>query len=470
MANLLFSGSMTPADPAAWQTLSSGPSEGESWEIASIFLTNTSGSTATVKVARVIDGARLLLYDSTIPDGEAIELTEIELFYGQSLEIHNDQEVGYECYGSLVQDIELRPEYNIRFDCESNIYAGQFFLGVELSGKPSLDYFMVPDGSNDLQIDLGATWRTSQVFSLQSLSLQLEVELGADFYLSPEGTHWVGWSKIGSADFTTDMINDAGFMAMDWTGTIYQIKRFGKNAVVYGSDGITMLYPVSKPAPTFGKQNLMRTGIKSKLAVSGDANIHYFIDTRGILWSLSSDGIEKLGYEDYFKPLKNPILCYDKSRGYLFISDGKSGYMLTESGLGGGYAEITDYINDMFVSPIPVNVDPLSVMIDTLDMGFRGLKTIESVQFGIDSEVSAFVAVDFRYKSTEEWRTSRWVRLNPEGVAFVRVCGVEFRVRLELLAHSYCEISYMNIQYKRTDHRFVRGNIGVQHGTDTAAT
>ena len=471
MAQLLFSGTLVYT--GAWEQVYAGPGAGQTVTISSLLLFNDTGYSATVQVRKLAGGFGIELYNDTIPDGEAVEITDTRLDEGQALEIQADQLISYTAYGTS-SGVYRDPTRDVWFDCTSNLYQGGGIIGLEAGATRHLDYYVIPDTDLRLYIETGASWVVPVGHAIDADSIGLVIDSGADPVLSHVDARWVAWSKIGEASFQADLVNDAGQMPMDWPGVVYTIKQLQKNAVVYGSHGVTILYPVKEPAPTFGKQNIMLTGAMCKTAITGNENEHFFIDVGGVLWRLSGEGPERLGYEDYFKDLTNPVLSYNPYKRYLFISDAEHGYMLTTEGLGGGYAGVTGFWQDggdeKFVGPDPVVVQPINIMTDVIDMGYRGLKTVESVQFGLNADDLAYAAVDFRYSKDAAWRTTPWARLTPEGVAFIRVSGLEFRFRLQMLDHEFCEISYLNIQYKKTDYRYVRSSMGVHHGNNPTPT
>ena len=100
--------------------------------------------------------------------------------------------------------------------------------------------------------------------------------------------------------------------------------------------------------------------------------------------------------------------------------------------------------------------DPVHVCTDVIDFKRRGLKSIESMQFDVISEVPLVAAIDYRYDKKEEFRTTQWSPLNNEGVAHIRAAGVEFRIRLKGLNHGTFDWSYISVQYKFIDQRFTR--------------
>jgi hypothetical protein len=247
---------------------------------------------------------------------------------------------------------------------------------------------------------------------------------------------------------------------MSWKGYVYRVMQLDKNVVIYGSKGVTVAFPVTSPSPTFGFKDVLNIGIKNKTAIAGDQFVHYFIDVTGCLYKLSSEGLNSLGFEEFLSGMINPTLLWDATDSRLHISDINKGYIYNEQVLTGGYANLTGLYrlkdNLTLVSPDTVIATPVYIVTDIIDFNRRGLKSIENVEVDTISEVPLFVAIDYRYKKTEEFKTTGWTQVNNEGVAHIRVSAVEFRIRLKGLDHGTFKWSYLNIHYKYVDQRFTR--------------
>jgi hypothetical protein len=116
----------------------------------------------------------------------------------------------------------------------------------------------------------------------------------------------------------------------------------------------------------------------------------------------------------------------------------------------------------VFASPGELTTpEPLHIVTDTLDLGYRGMKTIEYIQIGTDVTKNLMAAIDYRYDKSEEFRTSPYTIVNNEGVAFTKAAGVDFRIRVKAVEFVEFDIDYINIQYKVTDKRYLRGVQGV---------
>lgn len=290
------------------------------------------------------------------------------------------------------------------------------------------------------------------------ISLDMSLSVEAKWYIASIRNNWVEWSKIGEASFIRDRTNEAGDRPMSWNGWAWRVLKLGELVIVYGDNGICVMTPVTDPVATFGFKDIAKVGIKSPWSVAGTDHVHFFITGLGELWKFTSKGPERLGFKEFLSPLTNPVLNYDETNDRLFISDGSSGYVYDE-GLGGGYASITGITNAFVTSPSAMPAVPISIMTDTIDLGHRGIKTLTFVEIGTDTTEDLFVSVDFRYTKDEAWRSSEWVKTNPEGVARITVAAVEFRVRIKQTTYDELRIDYINVRHQRSDSRFLRGPI-----------
>jgi len=291
--------------------------------------------------------------------------------------------------------------------------------------------------------------------------IEFEFDLSADWYTVALQRNWIAWSKIGEASFVMDKTNEAGDRPMSWKGWAWVVKKLGKFVIVYGDNGICVMSPVTTPVVSWGFQDIGKIGIVSPWSVAGSESIHFFITSLGELWKFTSEGPEKLGFKEFLSPLTNPMLNFDEANNRLFISDGTTGYVYDE-GLGGGYATITGITKDYVTSPSALSGIPISIMTDTVDLGHRGIKTVTFVEIGTDTPEDLFVAVDYRYTKDEAWRTSAWVKTNPEGVARITIAAVEFRVRVKQDTYDELRIDYINVRHQRSDIRFLRGPLSEQ--------
>ncbi len=150
------------------------------------------------------------------------------------------------------------------------------------------------------------------------------------------GQNWVQWSVIGGGDTfnfkgaaddpprrglfcteglgTNSLIKDSedffldqlrmhqtGFLVMDWQGLVLRVLPLGNRVIVYGSDGISAIFPVSDPVPTFGLiDNLLQMGIHAGVSVAAGRSRHVFLDFEGALWSIDGNlNLTRIDYENH---------------------------------------------------------------------------------------------------------------------------------------------------------------------------
>lgn len=349
---------------------------------------------------------------------------------------------------------------NIVFYCSGNDYQGSLFLPITIEGVSLNAAFGLADDELTIPMTISGAVPIASVHMIDDDELAIAIEISGSGVVNSEKTNWVGWSKIGDASFTLDLVNDSGFRPMSWAGYVYQVIQIERNVVIYGSGGVTLALPVTSPMPTFGFKEVYNVGVKNKTAVAGDLFVHYFIDKLGALHKYTKDGLERLGFEEFLVDLINPVLTYDPDEQRLYISSVSGSYIYNEGVLTGGY----DNLNGLYrtgttveaVSDDTLIMKPVYIVTDEIDFERRGLKSIESMQFDTISEVPLFAAIDYRFKKSEEFKTTEWSPLNDSGVVHRRASGYDFRIRLKGLDHGTFDLSYISIQFKFIDQRFTR--------------
>ena len=290
-----------------------------------------------------------------------------------------------------------------------------------------------------------------------------------DMHIIPAGSHIMGWGKVGEARFILDRTNDAGFRPLEHPGEVLAMRQLGdRRIIIYASNGISTMVPVAAPngTPTWHFETLSHLGIRWKDAVCGNRSQHYFLDAEGSLCRLSEQGIESLDYQEFLAPLDPPVLMfYDEFEGRVYISNKDYGFIYEEgSGMGAGWGSLTGLVclnpTRRFLSHAPLDLPVFELVTNIIDFGYRGQKTLESVQLGTGLNIvgSLSVAYDFRYDQDGRfWRTTHWQRVNREGVAYLKCAGIEFRIRVRSdMPMPGIDLDYINVQYKVTDRRFLR--------------
>jgi hypothetical protein len=277
------------------------------------------------------------------------------------------------------------------------------------------------------------------------------------------------WSGIGNVDFTPDRKNEAGYRRDPFGGEVYHVRRLGDNVIVYSSGGVTRMFPVTSPAATFGFQELHKVGLKNRGAMNGDLNQHTFVDLENSVWKLNKEGLEELGYIEYVRNLDSGdnIVSFDPYKRDFYISDGVDSLLLSPNGMSNyPYPVSTTWYDDESAhglcglpgTPSPPTYEPLLVS-HIIDMGYRGQKTIFSIEIGASNAVGAKVAVDWRMDSSVSFERTGFVPVNNEGIASLIATGTEFRICMnsESFTKDLSSLDYINVRWKMTDLRGLRG-------------
>ena len=270
------------------------------------------------------------------------------------------------------------------------------------------------------------------------------------------------WSKIGDIDFTVDEYNLAGFKRDPFGGVIHHTRRLEDVVIGYSSKGITMLYPVDSPAPTFGFKELSDIGIINQGALNGDLYRHIYVGEDYILREVTTKGVKKLGYENQMRELSGEdiIISYDKSLGDFYIGNSSKTFLLSSHGM----TEIPQHPSCVWRSNgethmLPDTVDDYEPLIAThpFDMGYSGMKTLFEMETDLTMSEKPSVAADY-YLSPTNYGTTPYIPLNNQNAATIIVSGnaFAFKLKAEYLEED-ARISYIKARYKMTDLRSLRG-------------
>jgi hypothetical protein len=285
------------------------------------------------------------------------------------------------------------------------------------------------------------------VISTSYIPLTLQFD-SSYFTLQDIYSNLVKWSKVGDFDFTKDQSNVSGERYMEWKGDVHHIKRLGDHVVVYGQNGVSVMKPVGN---NYSLQNVHKIGTAGRGAVAGDETVHFFVDKNGKLFKIADKLIE-LDYSEYLSRLTDPVLSYDKRNGLLYLCDGSLGYVYSDQSqsMGQGPPNITGMDSQdgtlYVVAPGEIEVPKFEICTDVYDFKTRKFKTIYSVEIGINSTEDLFASVDYRVNHKEEFKQIDWFLVNPDGKAFPKCYGVEFRFRFKSLIYEYLEPNYIKIR------------------------
>ena len=306
------------------------------------------------------------------------------------------------------------------------------------------------------------------------------IDHASDADFGDAGYNTVMWSAIKSFDFlpydsTREKTLDqtAGWTHMDWgeyrTGIVYKVKKLGNVVVVYGNGGLCQLIPVEEPTVTFARGPVFGVGIGSANHIAGDDNRHLYLDHNNELWLVElKAGPQKLGYKDYMEDLTNANIriTYAPSRKRFFISDGVTGYGLTEHGLYSTnqlVCSVGDYRGKNLCGFYKDDED-YEWRIESGDVDFkqRGFKTLTNLEVGANytketEDIETSVKYRFSYKNSLS--QTDWIIANPNGISTPMISGIDFRflVRGADYRSAIMTLDYLIARAKFSDKRNVRG-------------
>ena len=295
---------------------------------------------------------------------------------------------------------------------------------------------------------------------------------------------YIIWGKIGEASFTLDKSNEAGFCRDPFGGKVQHVRRLGDDIIVYSSKGITRMFPAQSPATTFGFEEIHNVGIRNQGAVNGSVNEHLFVDKAGCVWRIDRGAkLTYLGYKEYMKDFltdedgeyytdeygdraeasPNVIVSYDSSNSDFYLCSDLKGFIKSPNGM----TRVCEPMSSIWYDERLLGVKKpkllenieYTLVSETFDMGYRGIKTIFSVESGLSGVSEAEVALDWRTDPGTPFRRTDWKPLNNSGIVSIIVSGEEFRLCFRAKpSNTYSfSLDYFKLRWKMTDLRGLRG-------------
>lgn len=369
--------------------------------------------------------------------------------------IANTIRLGLDVYGNhLVGSyVELNPELNVYFDCNS--YAadrktriGRLSIGIDLDGE--LANTFEDAGTISLGLTLSSdTVVVSQVVTDATISLGVDLQMNSMGVVTiPSVTNWVMWSKIGDWDFVKDHSNEAGDRPMSWPGQIYRMLKLNQSVIVYGKNGISVMRPKDV---YWSEEQIFAKGTMGKQAqINIMDKLHFFLDTDGCLWQLS-EGFKRLGYEEYFSSMTAPVISYEARYEYLYITDGTDGYVysIRDDSLTEGSPYITGIIERDEVRYV-VASDVLSDTVATFTTGIfdfetRKEKTIFNLELGFSTTKTVQVAIMYRTNQAGSFSTTPWATVTQRGIAYLPCYGVDFKFKFSVASYEDFSLEFFKI-------------------------
>lgn len=294
---------------------------------------------------------------------------------------------------------------------------------------------------------------------------------------------WVAWSGIGNVDFRVGEDKTAGYAKVWWddwgNGRVYKVLPLGDAVVVYGNNGMAALTnKYVEPMATMSPKRLPGAGIASRYHVDGGDHIHCYIDRDNYLWTIKDNLLaEKLGYKEFMSALVTDTangptkVSYVPQYNQFFISNGSRCFVLNESGLYETYQLVTSagsYNGNICGFFSDTEDYEWRITTDVLDLELRGIKTFGTMELGINHTNTnttlrdVLVAADYRYSyqtAPATFSTTGWVRLSPEGAAYIGISAPEVRLKIKGLdfRNGTINLDYLKARVKLSDKRFVRG-------------
>ena len=345
---------------------------------------------------------------------------------------------------------ERNPDLDQTFDCYGDDRHGNADQGVP-----------------KITVELGGTWLNKTIFAdpieinvsqegrcvIGKLILLDPIEVAIEIHsygaiLELTRNNWVKWSKIGYLDFTVDESNVANEQPLKWYGSVYRILKLGDFLVAYGENGITALAPKDV---AYGMREISYTGILGKSAAIGTDIEHFFIDVSGKLFRFSPDKLEELGYSEFLLQMTDPVMSLDSIKNLLYICDGTYGFIYNtrDKSFGSGPVNLTGIDsrgNTRYaVSPSSLTVPKFDVCTDIYDMGTRKAKNIHSVEIATNLSEHLELLIKYKTSNREEFKSSPWFLVNPDGIAYSPCYGIEFKFRIRSFILEQFQIDRLKI-------------------------
>ncbi len=249
-----------------------------------------------------------------------------------------------------------------------------------------------------------------------------------------------------------------GMMPLRSQGSISAIKQLGDLLIVYCTDSISIL----KASGLGYISKNIRIGIASRGAVAGDDEQHIFVDSSGILYSVTDDrGIQKLGYVNSIGALTlaNINMAFDSIDNDYYISDGTTCYVLSNNGLSQRTSIPTtlDRNADGLIGPIATATTTMFLRTEPIVMNVPDLKAVKVVELTYENLTSATVAFSIRYQHSGSYIALDFVPGSPEGIFFPRAAGTSFKLRITGTITSSAKIKSANLRFQYASNRSVRG-------------
>lgn len=231
-------------------------------------------------------------------------------------------------------------------------------------------------------------------------------------------------------------IGTCGFTVMSWNGTVTSMAELGNSVIVYGVNGISVLNPVGK---SFGVNDIATFGVMG-YAAAGGKNEHIFVDPDDTLWSVSGEGLKKLGYRSHLMgQQRDRVIVYNPMADCYYISDGNFTFMLNRYGLYRTNQIVVDGVtlDQEFLclcSEIGAELQVANFTVAPYNMQVNELKFVSSIHLSGEFD-SGRVRVWYTTGQSREFKPGIWHKFNRKGVATVNTNASDFKLEFEMVGN-----------------------------------
>lgn len=268
---------------------------------------------------------------------------------------------------------------------------------------------------------------------------------------------------------------DHGFAKMPFKGTVLAMKPLGDDLIVYGSDGIALCRTaIVEQFPTLSVRELLPFGIADRGCVSGDMSEHVFLDEKGDLWRLGTQGgPQRLGYREFLSPFlcNEPILTFDPDEREHYIAAGTAsaeGFVLTPQGLGGCAEKPISLLRSegtllgtFAPAPaLPPAPNDAATLIESSRFTFRniGIKRLNAIHVDTEDMTDIETSAYHRFGKQEAEFQTDWQPVNDANVGHPFIEGQEHRVAIRgNFTSDDGRIDFLKLDFQDTDSRERRG-------------
>lgn len=271
------------------------------------------------------------------------------------------------------------------------------------------------------------------------------------------------WSQIGSIIFTPWQDNESGYRRCPFGGEVYHVRRLENAVIGYSSKGIISMSPVNDPVPGYGFTELLDIGPINRGAVGVGLQRHIYVGDDYILREVTSEGVKELGYQYYMEQLgssEDIIITYNPSNKEFYIGNSVKTFLLSPYGMTETMqhpSAVWRRNKESYMLPDADDGDEPYLCSEVFDMGYKGQKTIFSVETDAMSVTDPEAAVDYA-NDLITWNIGNYKPINNMGIVSIITSGNMFRFRLRFnTILEVLRIGYMKIRYKMTDLKGIRG-------------